>query len=391
MWKTIKNSSYQLKILLLGLCFVMTQSTLVGTSYYVLAFSMVALLLIPIRNSVDSTSRWLFAFSVAYCIMLYFNSLNVVHIPKYLFAPIAFYFMGKYLAQQIPNTTNLTEILAVVIFLFAFSTYIALIYDIQAVGLVNPFRSMARISDVEDTSMSATLFGLNVGIGLSLLMPFLTVSSKDRSIWHYFLLASFLLSVLTVIHLVNRTGLVIVAVSFFVVYLYTGKGYKLKWYHYLLLLGIAVYLLNSGNLLNTFTDAYDERMIREGQGSFIEGGNRTWRWVDALGRVFTDPFGWPTDNTYNFVHNFWLDVAKFTGMLPFVLLVVSSYKMAKDSYTLFRIKGYYFHGLMLAITISFFVSAAVEPLMIGLDVTFYLYCFVCGIQRQYIVNNFEIK
>lgn len=380
----LRSCSVANKILFLLLVLVLYNSILVGTSYYTMAFCVMAMILIPVRKYIDRQAGWLIAFSGLYSLMHILLGISSRHIPLYLMAPLLFYCYGNFMVDCLQSRRAIIEFVAIVVFFFSVVTYYTCIIDIGEVGLINPLRIMGR-SGVEDSSMAATLYGLNVSLGLACLFGFLSIDKTERTVIHYFLVLSFALSLLTTIHLVNRTGIVLAAISLIVFLMYSNKGSKSTWIIILLAIGILFYLSTKSGFREIF-DAYTSRKDVEGHG-FSDAGSRTEKWLDALSRLFSYPFGWYQDIEYTYTHNLWLDVARLTGIAPFIAIIGATIVSVKDTLRLYRIKGDYFALVLTSILVVFYLESFVEPVMEGFDLYFYLMCMFIGLKRRYIKNT----
>ena len=135
-------------------------------------------------------------------------------------------------------------------------------------------------------------------------------------------------------------------------------------------------------------EAYNTREQVEG-GSLIDFGNRGWRWIDSIQRIITDPFGWSGKTTYNYAHNLWLDVAMLCGIIPFTFLVLATMRSVRLLISLKSLKKDPIVASMIALYVCFFLTSFVEPVMIGFDVYFYLFCMLWGMQQSYHIIQYN--
>lgn len=362
-------------------------SSLVGVSYYVLLFCLLSIPICWKKAYFDKTSVYLLLFSISYSLVLCMNTSKLVpHYLLYLIAPVAYYVWGQYLVARINNHKGLLNLFLLILIFFAVQTYIITIEDVRETGLINPFREMMREGD-EEALVSATLFGCNVSLGLSGLGICMALKKRSFSIRGLLFLGVFLLSLLTTIHLVNRTGIVVAVVCTFCPYFYSVRksGKILNAILLILFIIVIVYFILSIFSDNGFNiiEAYTNRLSTENT-SISDYGGRSWRWVDAMGRLFTNPFGWNNDVKYNFAHNLWLDVAMFGGIIPFIFIVCATFRSFKQLLELIKIKNDVIVNSIFSLSICFILSSFVEPIIVGFDPFFYLYCMLWGIQKEYI-------
>lgn len=362
-------------------------SPLVGVSFYVLLFCLFSILICWEKTYFDKTSVYILLFSISYSLVLCMNTGKFnPHYLLYLIAPITFYVWGQYIVTKINNQKGLLNFILLVLFFFAVQTYIITIEDVKEIGLINPMRTMLREGD-EEAMINATLFGLNVSLGLSGLAIFMALKNKFGSIRGFLFLCVLLLSLLTVIHLVNRTGIVVAVVCTLCSYFFRIRksGKILNATLIIMFTIVIVYFILSMFLDNGFDiiEAYTNRLSTENT-SISDYGGRSWRWVDAMARLFTYPFGWNNDVKYSFVHNLWLDVAMFGGIIPFFFIVCATIRSLKQLFQLMKHNNDIIVNSIFSLSICFILSSFVEPVMVGFDSFFYLYCMLWGIQKEYI-------
>lgn len=380
--------SFITKLLIISFFLVLYNAILVGTSYYTMLFCAIALISVPMKKYFDEQARWLIAFSLLYSIMHFFLGIRSTHIPLYLLAPILFYCFGNFIVDALNSKVSLLEFITLTIFVFSLVTFYTCIIDVRNVGLINPSRIMGRMGGGE-YDMAATLYGMNVSLGMTGLFIFLSIEKNSRSWVHYLLPLSFALSLLTTIHLVNRTGLVLAFFSFLTFLMYHKINSKRTLLLLLLFLIVFGYLSTKSDFLQ-ISDAYGSRVQTEGH-DLTDAGNRTDKWLDALSRLFTFPFGWYKDVKYTFTHNMWLDVARLTGIVPFVAMVVVTLKAIKKNVALYAIKNDSLVLGLLSIFVVFYLESFMEPVMEGFDLYFYLLCMFWGIQKRYLDNFKQIS
>ncbi len=375
----IKLSSLFEKILLILWGFVLYKSIMVGTSYYTMAFCVLAFFMLPIRRYLDKQALWLIFFSVLYSIFHILLGISSSHISLYFVAPLLFYCFGSHITRSLNSRVSILEFVAITVFLFSLVTYYTCIIDIRNTGLINPMRIMGRVGG-EEYDMAATLYGLNVSLGLACLFGFFSIEKQERTILHFLMPLSFLMALITTIHLVNRTGLVLLFFSLLIFFMYNKKGNKSTW---IILVLVVFVFLSTKSEFTSITDAYTSRSDIEGHG-LTDAGSRTDKWIDSLVRLFTSPWGWYKDVRYTFAHNMWLDVARLTGIIPFIAIVGTTVVAFKNTLCLYRVKNDSLVLTLVSIMSIFFLESFVEPVLEGFDLYFYLMCMFLGIQKQYL-------
>ncbi len=379
------------KLLLLLFAAILYLSALAGMSYIMLSFSILVVILLPFSKLLDKTGLFLVLFSLFYSFLLLLKGPEI-RILVYLLCPGAFYVFGRYLSQKL-SYKGIIDFILLTILLFGLRTYLATIVDVSETGIINPIRTMNR-SGSGDGDMAATLFGLNVSLGFVGLSAYF-VKPKVKVPLYFTLLVSFCLSTLTVVHLINRTGLILIVLCTTAVLMYYSVRKAAKIFA---IVGVAlilafIFIPALQSIYADINEAYSLREINEA-GEAHTFGDRLWRWEDAIKRIFTDPLGWDGRAQYNYAHNLWLDVARQTGIIPFILLLVSTILGSKKILFLARRhKADSLVALLGGIMVVMLISAFMEPVMEGFDLYFYLMCLFWGIASNcdYLIPENELS
>lgn len=292
-----------------------------------------------------------------------------------MICPVTFYMLGQNYTAKVQTKTEYIWLWAVMILCYSLPLAKEIFNSINIIGLVNSFRTMG--SEGAD-SLSATLYGLHASIGLSGIAIFF---STQKKIWiqKIIFVFAFVVSLLTVIHLINRTGLVLVAAVIVACLLYSGKMSKGRLILSLAIVSAVAYLLIAINVLDPeITEAY---IAREETATYsvMEGGGRTERWTNALVHLFTSPLGFPNER---YAHNLWLDIARVSGLfafIPFLIATILNYKR------LFRVIKRGEEGvtpLLIGLNVTMFLSSCVEPVIEGYFLYFYLLMFLWGCNKR---------
>lgn len=380
------QSSYAL-FLLISLAFVLYNSMLPGITYYTVIFCILVVFAKDARAKFDKNAFLAFSFALLYgiipLIMGYTDSF------KYLIcsiAPPVFYMFGRYVVSKVESSKTLCYVIVGALLFYALNAYILCVWNIFTTGqLISLSRNMSRfIGQEEVVEMSATVWGINVSLGLIGLSLFLI--AKKRYFCHYLLLIVFFLSLLVTVHLINRTGvLVAVILTLAVLFLSFHSQNKTKFIlsTFIIAIGLYFFAYKSGDL-GEIVDAYQMREATENNSGMLNTGTRSWRWIDGLRRLITNPLGYvdqfPEDY---FVHNMWLDVSRFSGTIPFLLVVLITVNMWKSTWSTMRKwhteLSYIMFALCLCCSLVFFV----EPVIEGSATYFYLFCMFWGISSEY--------
>lgn len=381
------KSTFKLdKILLLAL-FPVLISSLWGKNIYVLyMFSVMCWLLLPYKKWWDGVGVPLLFFSVSYVGMVLYKGENPgwSFIFSMLLAPTAFYRLGLFLMKTIQVEAQRQTMLIYIIGTYLLPLFLLTAQDMALTGLVNDSRQM--LLDLGEDSLNATMYGMMASIGIGCIG---TVFTKKQNKWlkiGFAIIA--VLSLLPVIHLVNRTGLVICIVCVIVGFLLSNRMNTSKML--LLLLAffvVGVFMAELGILESDVSEAYADRDDRNDANSTNAGG-RTELWLDAIGNLFVSPLGWKLKR---YAHNMWLDIARAAGWLAFFPFVKATIvytikfkpilKNATKDNTLL---------ILLCVNVSMLLNAFVEPVIDGSPLFFSLLMLVWGMTVHFTNENMKI-
>lgn len=327
----------------------------------------------------------LVCFSVSYSFIWYLsNTVNSYAILiSVLICPSVFYLFGSKIGLRLNYYNELPVALLLLIFLMLVDVFDATLHNIMEVGIVDPTRQL--IFDGEESVSSATVWGLLVSPALGLLIVPLFVKKPIRKIWPVLFTIVAFLSLLTVIHIVNRGGLIIAVFAIFTALLarYWDKKIYLLLALIITIASILFFLPSSGDIF----DAYSARRNVEGDGE------RFYRWVYGLSHLFSDPLGWNDTTLVHqyFMHNLWLDVARVAGIIPFCFLLVASIKTVKKAFMLFKISNNATTIIILCIYTTTFFSCFMEPALEAKQVTVFFFIFIWGVINGVLKKQINIR
>ena len=360
----------------------------VNNVYIIDLLGVLALMVFASKVKIDSFGNLLLLFSIMYSGTSFINSTVSTNFENigYLVCPLAFYVFGKRIVQVTESNRQLLSLLLLIVFLSSVDLYILIIRDVQEFGLINVYRSIG--GEGSDNSVAtATLLGLVASLGFGGLSYCLMETKPLRSWISWIFIFCTILSLLSVIHLLNRTGIVVCASVVICVLLYKVNG-SIKQVIPALIFLLVIYLILSqlGIINNEVLDAYEARNLgEEGTGS---ANGRFDRWIDACTLMFQHPTGWSKMQGALYCHSLWFDVARVTGILPFSLLLYMSFKGALFTKRLIAYKSNIVVGVFLGFTVCMYLSAAMEPVLEGASSYFYLMCLFWGLQNEY-YNNYN--
>lgn len=355
--------------------------------YIIFVFCLLCMLTLPIRRYADKTVVFLGLFSFFYCIPILFAGVDSwFNFASYLLCPVIFYIYGKYMVDKLETPKSLTVFFTVSILLFSIVLYISVFQDIVQGGFVNVTRSFSIWGmDGGQNRLAATLYGLVSSLGLVGLSVGFTRMVLPKKLKGMFLLL-FVLSMLTVLHLVNRTGIIVAMLCVFCVSVYCSQGKIWRLLVVGLLVCILVLLLIELNIINQdVVDAYTNR--NEGIGKVNTAGGRLDKWIDGVQNIFRYPLGWDIEAPqYGYAHNLWIDIARISGILPFFVFLIVTLISFGNLIKLLKLKDMTMVPLLLGLNICFFLSSFVEPVIEAIPLYFYLYLMLWGVQNAVVRN-----
>lgn len=370
------------KLLFLLFCISLLTSVWTVNIYCIVGFSLLCLILLFNAKNLSFTTILVVLYSLLYAIISYcqdtYNS--GFAFVSYLISPLAYYCYGQFVAEKCNSSEKLIRFFCITIFFFSIIINISNLTDIIDYGIVKLTRNIEHIIGGTST-FSATLIGLNVSLGYSTL-PFILFNRNKNKLQTTIFIITITLSLLTVLHLVNRTGIIITILCLFFAAIYNSKNNTKKYLIAIFIFLVFGLILFNTSIGHTISDAYVFRS--ETEDSIASGNGRTDRWLDAIGKLFLYPFGW-YENTFTYheyVHNLWLDIARVVGIFPFIIIVALTIMSFVKTYKLIHIRQSGLITLILSLQICFFASSFVEPVIDALPQYFYLYIMLWGIQDK---------
>jgi len=344
-------------------------------------FTILVLGTITLKTKIDKGMLIIIAYSVLYICISSLNgfSYSVSTLVLYAVAPFIFYQFGLHLVECFKNDNHIMIAWFIIVLCYCLDVFSVTYRDFIETGmLINPKREFVFSDDVSSYQLSATLVGLPMDIGMIGLPMFVLV--KNNCLRLGFLLL-FISSLLTTFSLLNRTGIAVALLCFTIVIGYRSRNNLKMLMSSLFGVGVVIGLLIYLGLINTeLMEYYSER-----NEDLSTMGTRTERWTTALGYLFTCPFGWASNGQTYYVHNMWLDVARISGIIPFILLAYIAYDSFRKAFSLVRKYESSLAYMILGLNVCFFASCFVEPIYGGTHMM--LYCMLWGTSTKLLTNN----
>lgn len=379
---TLKEHGFKLILLLVMLISIMSPWHI-----YIKDVLSIFLLCIVARGCFDKTSVQLLLFSFMYSLFVIFNeTVSATELLSYLICPFSFYLLGQRIIKESSSEDDLVTVFILIILASNIILWINNIIDSIHHGIVN----VARVIEIDSQrEISATLQGLILSIGISG-VAYMIISGAILKWKSLIMLCFSLLSLFCTIHLVNRTGMGIFAIAVIVSLFYIFRTKK----RYIIISIIFLYfiyllLIYYGIINEEVFEAYEERSFDQNTG-----GGRTEIWSVSFMELLNNPLGWKGVEigfSKGFCHNMWLDIARRTGWIPFVLLSIITIRKILELIELVLHSHKTFVGYFSALVACVLTTCFLEPVIEGVSIYFYFLCFLWGIQSDLYKKNTKIN
>ena len=364
---------FKYKLLLIIFFLVLLTSLWYSNIYILVLYTLLSYLIIPLRKYWDKVATMLFLFSFFYSLV----SILTNRVPSgfllisYLFAPVSFYRTGMCLMSYFNDDETRQKLLLTIITCYLLPLFITTYNDIVKVGIVNVSRAM---ESNDGSDIVATLYGLMASVGIGGISG-LFVKKQNYFIRIGYLLLS-LFSVIVVVHLVNRSGLIVFLGCVLISFILSNKLNLLKVIVILTILGaVIISIVNGAEISVNVLDAYQQREL-DSTHDTAELGGRLSLWTDACKKIYTHPFGW---ERVKYAHNLWLDIARVGGWLPLFFFLIATFYWFKNLLKIARKSDNTLVFVVLLFNISMFLSSLVEPVIDGSMLFFSLFMMMWGI------------
>ena len=377
---------FKYKILLVIFFLVLITSLWPKNIYLLVLFSFLTYVILPTKKLWDPTAIVLFFFSSFYLMMTVMTNQygSGFVLLSMLMAPVGFYRFGRWLMHCFHEEKARQKLLIAIVVCYLLPLFILTIKDVALVGIVNVSRVLLGDADGGD-SLAATLYGLMASVGISCISA---LFAKGQKFWvRLFYIVVALLSIFVVIHLVNRTGLVVCICCLLVSLAFSTKMRLQKIIPVFFIVAIfAVSLTKTGIISEEIISAYQNREMNVSADAAQLGG-RSELWIDAIHKLATHPLGWAR---VQYAHNLWLDIARVGGWFALLIFFVATYNWLRNCLHMMRRNMTPFLLTILSLNTAMFLSSFVEPVIEGSILFFSLFMLIWGL-TQYLSAEVEYK
>lgn len=335
---------------------------------------------------------FLISFCVLFAVMMYGYGLekDLLGIIRIIYYPFCLYVLGNTLAKNDFLYKKTYRYLYLIIGSSALYGFLSLYKTIKLYGSMNDALSAEGRTVVNlwgDNLIAATGLNSYISLGLSLLpLLFLSDKSINNKKFKIINIILFSISVYTTVQLANRTGLMITIVSTIAVILFTKKNVKFS--IKLIMATILLFffkLLYSQNFMGV-KNWWESSLIyyRLENGALANDNPRILAWKTAFNGLFEYPMGGRQSYIrVGYAHNLWLDVARDTGIIPYLLIISFTIAVIITLVKFMRTDHpAYLKGLIVTSSISFFITFSIEPVIEGILDYFTFFCFFIGVIQR---------
>lgn len=369
----------RIKVLLFLFFATMLTSLWANNIYILFLFSLSTWLLLPNHKWWDDICLSLLFFSLFYCLIQYMNNgigSGFVFIST-LIIPISFYRFGRWIIEWIDDERKRLWFIFLSFLCFLLPVLFLTIQDMILVGFINESRTMLSDIGKEDNTLAATLYGLMSSTGIGFISLFFAKSLNYK--YKIIYLTVFAISILIVLHLVNRTGLFLLLICILFSTIYSTKKNPLKIIPVMLFLFVIIFfMIEFGVIDQDILDAYAQRETST-TANIAEFGGRSDRWSDAISNLFTNLFGWKRKS---YAHNLWLDLAAVGGWLALFPFLIASFKTFVNVKKVIKKQVTPFRLVLLSTFLSMFFNSMVEPVIEGSLLFFGLFLMIWGMLKS---------
>lgn len=335
-------------------------------------FSILVGVNITLRSKMDKGAMTILVYSILYVFFSYLNGFSyaISAIVLFAVAPFFFYQFGNNIAALYRKEDYIIVLWLIIVLCYCLDIFYVTLSGIVETGqFINPQRELFFSESGTQNKVNATVVGLSMNIGMIGLPMSIILKNNYMRVCS---LLIFILSLITTFSLLNRTGIVVALLCFTTVIAYKSrKNFKLLFLSLASIVFVIWLLFYFGIINAELIELYRERNV-----DIYTMGARTDRWRVALGYLFTHPFGWADYGEKYYIHNMWLDVARISGIIPFLLLVYMAVDSFKKAFQLIKKYESPLSYMLLGLNVCFFATCFVEPIYGGTPML--LYCMLWG-------------
>ncbi|MDE7161113.1 MAG: O-antigen ligase family protein [Muribaculaceae bacterium] len=320
--------------------------------------SKISLAMLVFSISYMLTTQWF-----KYLPMTFGNGLVLV------MCPLIIYYSGLYICDRCKDRSSVMWILLTCIICYAAWPVVTNIADFIETGeIVN----LARGFDLDKKNVLATHQNMMMSMAIGGMgAVFLKTRTRMESRFKWIAVTVSVLALFSALHILNRTAIVLAAVSCLCGIVHGGGGIKRMIYLTLIVaaVGAIFYLAIMQTEFGDLIEGFNSREQLSGYTANSAGG-RTVRWMRGIQEVITHPFGSEGIKVgfmKTFAHNLWLDIGLRGGWLPMATMFLMTIWWFQSFIRFLKRPGIptFASGYILAVMVTLWLQMAVEPVVEG--------------------------
>ena len=336
---------------------------------------------------IDINIILLFFFGLTYCLFdKVYNEIFFRNVLSFLFLSSLIYLLGRHLGSMNRSEKNYLLIYSLITTCLLFVYSYSIVKEVFENGV-----SANRVYFIEFASrrqknieVSVTGICAHFGPALAFLsLPF--IKNKPNLNFSFYFLLSILVILTLFVSIVTATRYPQV-VGFLSILVTILRGVKSKNVLKSLFVLLSIFfLVYSFSLYVSQFDLFSGITSRYSESDLVTAGDRSVAWKLGFVNLFEYPFGGEPMNTVSYYHNFWLDIRKVSGIIPFLIML---------TFTLINYKFLFYNQNLRAISnsllefsrigfVTLLLIMFVEPIIEGAPLLFYFFIFYCGLNKSF--------
>lgn len=353
-----------------------------GLENYLILSALVIVLFVGVsKYDLNRSVKFLFIILLLHVVIYYCNysRLSMDWMAKNLLNPVILCFLGYWLTLR--SQSSITSIKLLIYGFFLHGALNILVYTVNPSTMIE--RSMINIWGGQLTATLQNL--LFIPIVCLLFYGVYILRDKKRKI---LIISACLIAVYGSIVSASRTLLYLVIICFLINMIFTVHKNQYRRINIVVSVLVLVIALVAAYEFNLFgirlwveTSSLGER-IATGI-STNDSLRENIRWTMSL-KILHELPSHPLGNitVVHYAHNLFLDIAKYTGIIPALGLLLWSFSetVKQFSYTRSNCSDEW-DTILFSMTIGFMVAFFLEPVLEGLPIIFSAFCYLCGVMK----------
>lgn len=353
-----------------------------GLENYLILSALAIVLFVGVsKYDLNRSVMFLFTILLIHVVIYYCNysRLSMDWMAKNFFNPVILCFLGYWLTLR--SQSNVTSIRLLIYGFFLHGALNILIYAMNPSTMIE--RSMINIWGGQLTATLQNLLFIPI---ISLLFYGIYIlRDKKRKI---IIIIACVIAVYGSIVSASRTLLYLVLICFLINMIFTAQKNQYRRMNILVSVLVLVVALVVAYEFNLFgirlwveSSSLGKRIATgiSTNDSLIEN----IRWTMSL-KILSELPSHPLGNitVVHYAHNLFLDIAKYTGIIPALGLLLWSLSETTKQFSYTRSNSSdEWDAILFSMTIGFMIAFFLEPVLEGLPIIFSAFCYLCGVMK----------